>query len=66
MRRRIISVTRRHLEFLFNREETVMCSQCMQLGSACGYHAKLIRVAVDDTELQLPSTDDSHVGEDVD
>lgn len=48
--RRVISVTRRHIDFLFTHEtEEIM-------------HARTELVL--DTELQLPTTDDSHVGED--
>jgi len=48
--RRLISVTRRHLEFLFPDEKAAVMYAPIELPL--------------DTELQLPSTDDCHVGDD--
>jgi len=61
MRRRVISVTRRHLDFLFNREETVVSYE----GAMCRCDRCCGRIPWDDTELQLPPSDESKVGDDV-
>ena len=45
-----ISVTRRYVKFLFERDKEMNARTELVL----------------DTELQLPTTDDSHAGEDVD
>lgn len=71
------SVTRRHIDFLFNREETVMhgrraildrmtreaVSDGLYDASAADYREALRRVR--DGDHQLPSTDDDRTGEDV-
>ncbi len=69
MRRRVISVTRRHIDFLFNREETVMCGHSCRLGdgpSGC-YKCELVLDELrfsGEGDHQLPPSDESKVGQD--
>ena len=67
--RRVISVTRRHLEFLFPAEEKVMCAVCERPGVGddckCECHAWKPADLFAEGDWQLPSTDDCHVGDDV-
>ena len=66
--RRVISVTRRYIDFLFNREETVVCRSCELpgIGDSCDCRCHTFRPSnlIDDTELQLPPSDESKVGQD--
>ena len=72
---RVISVTRRHVEFLFNRtrDEVMYAPQDQALAIAAriaSENSELMRRLSgydgppQDTELQLPCTDDCHVGDD--
>jgi hypothetical protein len=64
-------VTARHIDFLFNREETVVSEQ-QPVRFSDSYVSPVTyripnawRLPVDDTELQLPPSDESKVGDDV-
>jgi hypothetical protein len=64
--RRHISVTRRYIEFLFSHEEKVMGAVYDAVVRDIWVNGPpVLRAMPLDTELQLPTTDDDKVGQDV-